>query len=513
MVSPVRFSGLASGLDTESIIKELMSVERTPLTKAKKQLQYQIWQRERYREINTQLTTFREKTVFNLKLQSSFIKKKATSENESVATVKSVGKSTLSSYKIEVKELATPSTSASAKFQLKTDFFKDANTSIGKLMDENYDPTAENPSVTYNMKFTITGATPVQSKEIEITADDSLSSIVSKINSVSNETGVRAVLNMDDQSLTFISTKTGSASDFKISGLTFSGDNLLGIQEGTVGVNFGKKGAEGNKLKVEINGIEYEFNSNTFTFDGIEYSVKQIGTTNVNLTNDEDAFVNTIKDFVEKYNEILTKLNKELTEKRYRDYQPLSSEEKEEMSEKQIELWEEKAKSGLLRNDTILSSLVNQMRTAMISSVDGVNLASIGITTAKYSAGSTENGTLVIDEEKLRQAFRENPDAVINLFTSPGSDGKGTGLAVQLDNYLKSATYNIEQKAGKYVSVDQRDDSSLGSSIGQLNDRIKYLEDLMTKKENQYYTKYAALEKAISQMNSQTSYLSQFLTS
>lgn len=56
-------------------------------------------------------------------------------------------------------------------------------------------------------------------------------------------------------------------------------------------------------------------------------------------------------------------VNGKLTEKKYRDYTPLTEEQKKDMTEKQIELWEEKAKSGLLRGDTILSGATNQMRT------------------------------------------------------------------------------------------------------------------------------------------------------
>ena len=107
-------------------------------------------------------------------------------------------------------------------------------------------------------------------------------------------------------------------------------------------------------------------------------------------------------------------------EKRYNDFPPLTEEQKSEMSEKDIELWEEKAMSGLLRNDSILQGIVYDMRKALNDRVAGVDigLSDIGITTGKWY----EHGKLYLDEDKFRKTIAEEPDKVEELFMK--SDGK-----------------------------------------------------------------------------------------
>src|SRR5690606_39000526 len=157
-----------------------------------------------------------------------------------------------------------------------------------------------------------------------------------------------------------------------------------------------------------------ESSTNTFVKDGIIFNLydttidSDIAT--IRITEDIDATVDKIKNFVDKYNELIDELNNKLTEKSYRDFPPLTDDQKSEMSEKDIELWEEKAKSGLLRNDSIIQGIVYSMRNALIDNVAGVDirLSDIGITTGKWY----EHGKLYLDEAKLRQAISEAPDKV-----------------------------------------------------------------------------------------------------
>src|SRR5690606_8962365 len=120
-----------------------------------------------------------------------------------------------------------------------------------------------------------------------------------------------------------------------------------------------------------------------------------------------------------KYNEIIGKINEKLREERYRDYRPLTDEQRKEMSDREIELWEERAKSGLLRGDIILSNALSNMRTAFYNNVDTdgpfKHLAEIGIkTTANYMEG----GKLEINETKLKEALAQDSDAVYKLFSN-----------------------------------------------------------------------------------------------
>ena len=165
--------------------------------------------------------------------------------------------------------------------------------------------------------------------------------------------------------------------------------------------------------------------SNNFTMFGVNYSLQSEGTVTINVESDVDSMFDKIKEFVDNYNELIDELNGLLKEKHYRDFQPLTREEKDAMTEKEIELWEEKAKSGLLRNDETITRILQTMRDGLYGSVydcwehgmggtkkDGFyHTTQIGIATGNYQSG----GKLEINEEKLRKAIIENPEGVINL--------------------------------------------------------------------------------------------------
>src|SRR5690606_23835403 len=158
------------------------------------------------------------------------------------------------------------------------------------------------------------------------------------------------------------------------------------------------------------NGVEFTSKSNNYTLGGVTFEFNNVTNgQNVSLTvdNNVDSAFDNIMKFVDKYNEIVDLVNKSQTEERYRDYKPLTEKQKEEMEDKQVELWEEKAKSGILRGDSILTSGLFDLRQTWYSSVDTggevTTLTQIGIsTTADYMNG----GKLKIDEDKLKEALR-----------------------------------------------------------------------------------------------------------
>ena len=189
---------------------------------------------------------------------------------------------------------------------------------------------------------------------------------------------------------------------------------------------------KGTNAEVEINGIQASFESNTIEFSGITVkllSADPSATVNLEIGPDVDAVVEKVKEFVNVYNELVGELNGLLREEVHRDYQPLTEEQKAALSDKEIELWEQKAKSGLLRSDSMLSSVLSEMRLALGAAVEvdgrSVTLKDIGITTGAWY----EYGRLYLDEDKLREALTKDPDAVRGLFTQRGETNKETGIA------------------------------------------------------------------------------------
>lgn len=271
----------------------------------------------------------------------------------------------------------------------------------------------------------------------------------------------------------------------------------------------------GQNAKLTIDGVAIERNTNTFEIDGITMELTGKSTESIDLTTtrDTDKIVDSLKSFVEDYNSLIEELNGYLTEKAtYRTYAPLTSEQKKEMSDKEIELWEEKSKSGLLRNDSNISGFLSDMRLALYSTVEGagISLYDIGIET---SDSWKDNGKLVIDEEKLKQAVATNADGIRKLFTDTEK-----GLAVQLQNAIKSAANVSSGSPGSLVRYAGTKDVLLTNNTlyNEMKSITETLANLNTKYEQEktrYWKQFTAMEQAISNMNSQSSWLAQQFSS
>jgi flagellar hook-associated protein 2 len=187
----------------------------------------------------------------------------------------------------------------------------------------------------------------------------------------------------------------------------------------------------------------------------------------------------------------------------------LSDEQKKDMTEKEIELWEDKARSGLLRNDPVLKSAMQDLRRAFMDSVTGLaegninHLSQIGINTGSY----TEGGKLFIDEKKLSEALTNKPDEVMALFTT--RDAAGNGVGARVYDTLNNIVKNLSEKAGS--SSSSVDNSTLSKKIKQMNDEISRWQDRLTRVEDRYWKQFTAMEKALSQMNSQSAWMQQNL--
>jgi len=177
------------------------------------------------------------------------------------------------------------------------------------------------------------------------------------------------------------------------------------------------------------------------------------------------------------------------------------------MSDKEIELWETKAKSGLLRSDSILRSVLSDMRTALSGVVQregagSVGLREIGITTGAWY----EYGKLYLNEDKLRAALEENPDAVRDLFTQ---QGESEGLARRLTAVLDRSMDRITDTAGK--ATIPYDQSFLGNRIREYESRLSAMEERLQRYEEQQWRKFTAMEKALGQLYAQSDWLYQQL--
>lgn len=506
----MRISGLASGMDIDSIVSDMMKIKRIPLDKLNQQKQILEWQRDDYRSMNTLLDNLDRSIFDNVFLQKNFIAKRVTSSNDSAVSAVAISSQANVSNSIEVVSLAE---AASWKSSGAVDLSNVSLTGISTLTFNVKDP--DDP------KF--------REVKIEISSEDTIDSVLSKINnSKLGVTAMRANIYESEEdfkdSIVFTSNKTGTGGE-----LFAADDNTKGflinlgfnVEETMVDLDDDNKvdgykltkdkDNEGTDAKVKINGYLTKQSSNNFTLNGIQYTLKDIGTSNISTTTDVDTVFNNIKTFVDKYNEIIEKINGELSEERYRSYQPLSNEEKEAMSDKQVELWEEKARSGLLRNDSILSRAVSTMRMDLYTTVDGLNkdfdhLADIGIKTSGYQ----DRGKLIIDESKLKEAINKDPNAVYQLFSNDGETYETKGLARRLRDSIKNSMESLVEKAGSSTKTNSQ--FTIGKLLTSVNAQIDRYEERMTDLEDRYYAQFTAMEKAIQQANSQSTSLMQYFS-
>ncbi|MGI6424348.1 MAG: flagellar filament capping protein FliD [Tepidanaerobacteraceae bacterium] len=346
----------------------------------------------------------------------------------------------------------------------------------------------------------------------EFSPSSSLQLILDKINSTP-EIGVSARYDSLTDKLVLLSKETGIGAEIQIedkSGLF----NALGfdMSESTVdGKTVYTKSVSGQNARIVLNGTIVEKTTNDFTINGMRFNIKgemQEGQEAAfRLENDPDAAVESIKKYIELYNETIDYLNGKLSEERYRKYPPLTEEQKKEMSEKEIELWEERAKSGLLRSDPLLDRIVRNLRFAVSGAVAGQpadmkSLSAIGITTKDWR----EKGKLHINEEKLRNAIVKDPEAVMRLFNASGENTSQNGVATRFYDILKGGIEDITEKAGG-GEFQIYDDSVLGKQIRDMEDRISTMEEMLVRAEERYWQKFIAMEQAIQYANQQSMWL------
>ncbi|NTW04784.1 MAG: flagellar filament capping protein FliD, partial [Peptococcaceae bacterium] len=450
----------------------------------------------------------------DMRLQATYSVNKSISSNEDALTASAGSAATPGSYGVTVNQLAQGVTKGSQSALAEE---KNADGTVKTL--------AQQLGLTGTINFTLEGknddGSPL-SKAFSIDTENmTIISLVQEINDA--ELGIFA--NYDSSSNRFILTSKSTGADYGVK-VTNDADEFLSDAAGN---GSGKlKLLLATDTRVSGQDALYSFGdmanltsaTNSVSVGGITMNLKQGGgaSSTITIARDSDSVYNTIKSFVEKYNSTIDLVNKELSEKRDRDYLPLTDSQREELSESQQALWEEKAKGGLLRNDQLLTSTVSRMREIMGSVLEGISgtivegravthnsLASIGIITGSYQ----EKGKLTLKNngEDLKKAIEADPDGVMKIFVNDDEDNPG--IAKDLYEAINSSMTGIVEKAGYEYSTSTYDQSSLGKKIYRYNEDLVALTERMSIIEERYYKQFTAMEKAVNLMNNQSAWLSQ----
>lgn len=357
----------------------------------------------------------------------------------------------------------------------------------------------------------------INGTEISLDKKSTISSMMSAVNK--SAAGVTMTYSSLTNSFTLESKELGGAGKVEV------GDTSLGRSLGLVDDNGTVGASEGQNAIFEINGQEVYLNDNTYTLDGNTFTFNDnmtIGETyTVNIAKDSTTVKDALKKFVESYNKLIDDVYGYIGKSPAKDddgntYEPLTDAEKEEMSEDEITKWEEKAKQGVLYNDSTVSTVMSQMRSALYTSVtldDGskFGIYNLGI---KTSSEWSEHGKLQIDENAFDKAFENNEDAIIKLFTDSDT-GMMKKLKSVIDGAVKSSGAantrgTLVRKAGKADS-SVTTDSTIYKEMVKMQDRLKELQDRYDTKEEYWWKVFTNMETAMADLNSQTSYISSYL--
>ena len=494
---PIRLSGLASGLDTEAMVKELMSAQRLKVRKVENKKTKLEWKDEKWKELNQKIYKLYTGELSKFKLQSSYISKKISVSDPSKATVTAGSSVPAGTHEIEITGVASSQFVIGNELNVPADTNVNTNTKLVDLKIEK------------GTKFNI-GKTGGKSETFEVTD----TTTIRDLSKWAKENGVN--MNYDETHKQFFVSSSESGLDHAFTftseepdGNTNGAMNVLGLGEITAD---GAKGAKNfipaTNTTVKYNGVEFTSGSNTVTVNGLTIQANQVsnGPIRVNITNDTDGVYNFVKNFVKEYNDVLKEVNTLLYADTAKGYDILTDEEKEAMTEEQVEKWEKKIKDSLLRNDSSLANVRSALTSIQSIQVNvrgkSYSLRDFGIGTSDY----TEKGLLHIDgdsddsassgnPDKLKKAIADDPELVMEVLSGIG----------------KELYDNLSKKMGA---------SSLSSALTLYNDKeianqkkayekeIKKWEKRLEEMEERWYQKFAAMEKAMAKFDSQTSFIS-----
>ncbi|MED1204383.1 flagellar filament capping protein FliD [Heyndrickxia acidicola] len=639
----MRVNGLASGMDIDGMVSQLMKAESVPLDGMKQNQQILEWQRDDYRSMYSSLQDLDTTTFNGITMQSTFDQKTVTSSDDSTVSATAVNSISNVSTQISVGNLATsaswksngttfnytPGTNQTLNFSVtdpgsttprnvtisisSTDQISDviqkfnnstlgvsammgtidgqANTIVlsnnqtgagGSIIGSDaatnafmkslgFSPDATGalhgtaltpakpavygdvagtnataaiwkggtinytPGNNQTLSFSVTdpGATSPRNVTISISSTDQISDVIQKFNN--SNLGVSAAM----QGNTIVLTNNQNGAGGSIVGndtATNAFMQTLGFNPDATGTLHGvvltpatpavNGDIAGTDASVTINGYTMTEKSNNFTINGINYTIKgqtAPGTSvSISTQTDVDSIFTAIKGFVDKYNSTISTINAKISEKRDRDYPPLTDDQKAAMTSDQITNWNNQAQMGMIANDPTLTSCLSNMRQNLYSPVTGNNVTSgftqlsqIGITT---SPDYTQNGALVIDEATLREKIQENPQAIYQLFNSDNSASSGNdgtsnseGLARRLRDSISSASNQLLNVAGTTSEVDSQ--YTIGQQLTDIGTQITDFQSKLSGIENRYYSQFSAMEQAMEQANQQSGYISSMLSS
>lgn len=498
-----KLTGLMSGLDTESLIEQLMEGKRKKLDTVKKSQKKVNYKQEAWKSLNTKLKSLQSKYLSSMRFTTAYAKKTTKVSNSSAVSVITGGEATNGVQSLEINRLA-----------------KTAYLTGGELGDGKQGYTALTTLGELGVDFgeesakTISVANGSKSLNIELTADSTISDVLNKL----KEFGLNASFDGKNQRFFVSARSSGADSDFTLSG----DDGVLSA----LGLNLNDsntdgKGATkiaGSDAEIVLNGAKFTSSGNVFEINGLTFTAlsetKPGETVTVTTQDDTDGIYDMVKNFIKEYNSVVNEMDK-LYNTEDSKLEPLTDEEKDALSDREVEEWEKKLTDSILRRDENLSTVNSGIKEAMSQGIEingkKMYLSDFGINTLGYfNAPDNEKNAYHIDGDPddgdtsgkadiLKGMISSDTSTVISFFTKLSQNlyDKMTDMSKSVDGYRSFGSFY--------------DDKKMKTEFTEYNSKIAEMEEKLNKYEDSWYKKFARMETAMAKMQSKTTALSSLL--
>lgn len=493
----MRLSGLMSGMDTDSVIQELVSARKTKVDKEVKAQTKLEWKQDAWKDLNKKLKNLQNKYINNMRFTSSYMKKTTKVSNSSAVSVITGEGAVNGVQELKVKQMAKTAYLTGKEVATKDGGKATALTKISDL-----GTVSANAQITCEVNGEV--------KTFDVTADTTISDALTWFK---NECGLNASFDENNQRLFVSAKESGAANDFTLGG-TGKALTALGLT-----IRDGATKIAGQDAEIELNGATFKSSSNTFNINGLTLTALSKTAENETVTittqDDTDGIYDMVKSFLKEYNSLINEMDKLYNADSAKGYEPLTDEEKEALSESEVEKYEKKIKDSLLRRDSNLSSISSALKQTMAAGVE-VNgkkmyLTDLGINTLSYfTAPDNEKNAYHIDgdpddestsgnADKLKSMISNDPDTVVAFFSELSKN-----LYTEMNNQSKSV--DGYRSFGSFY-----DDKKMKTDYTDYTSKIAELEQKLADYEDKWYAKFAAMEKAMAKMQSNTSAVTSML--
>ncbi len=629
MGSPIRITGMNSGLDTESIIQALTSSKKEKVTKLEGDQKRLTWKQDKWKELNKKVTDLYNGKLASMRFTDAFSKKTTTVSRPSAVTVVTAANAMNTTQRLSVESLASNAYMTGAELKTAGGARATGNTRLSDLAGANFTTHTETEDLeanTYQVKTNAEGkalyqklnadgtavevdgkpvyvteeeknndtsdatfvkayqqvdttssspvykdiddldtlrdieaneetklaettaytkSTTVQDKQsfkvkfgdgseksVEVTGDMTVNDLVSKLKGLRSNNGDSLNVNFDagQGRLYIASSKSGDDASFSLDFGTDEAGKALGNVLGLLSKEDGGNATyeRGSDAKIHLNGETYTSANNNFEINGLTLTVNETtknsagGLDEITLTTKSDAsgVYDMVKDFFKEYNELINEMDKLYNADSAKSYEMLTKDQKEEMTEDEVEEWENKIKEGLLSKDRTLQSVSSAMKEVMAGIYEATNskgetkslsLMDFGIGTLSYFSAKNneryayhingdkdnENFDVKNAEDRLSKMIADDPDLVASFFST-------------LSKKLYSTLTDLMKGSEFSTSYTIYEDKLMNKQYSSYTDKIADANEKLTQAEDKYYKKFSKMETTLGTLNSTQSSLASY---